>query len=205
MTEWLHFHFSLSCIGEGNGNPLQCSWRIPGIGEPSGLPSMGSHRVRHNWCDLAVAAARICQSKSPNFVTGKPGNFFFIFSIVNLHHEVQTGHFTIMLFDLLFAHCLDNYCLPGVGSGWAGIKCRSSSRFQAKLEKLYLLSLWFALNLLSAFPSSLEGTLATFFVVFRKMRRIHNSSHHLILCGMLNTRGDFKDEPGLTEASKFCI
>ena len=25
MTEWLHFHFSLSCIGEGDGNPLQCS------------------------------------------------------------------------------------------------------------------------------------------------------------------------------------
>ena len=25
MTEWLHFHFSLSCIGEGDGNPFQCS------------------------------------------------------------------------------------------------------------------------------------------------------------------------------------
>ena len=25
MTERLHFHFSLSCIGEGNGNPVQCS------------------------------------------------------------------------------------------------------------------------------------------------------------------------------------
>ena len=25
MTEWLHLHFSLSCTGEGNGNPLQCS------------------------------------------------------------------------------------------------------------------------------------------------------------------------------------
>ena len=24
-TQWLHFHFSLSCFGEGNGNPLQCS------------------------------------------------------------------------------------------------------------------------------------------------------------------------------------
>ena len=24
-TEWLHFHFSISCIGEGNGSPLQCS------------------------------------------------------------------------------------------------------------------------------------------------------------------------------------
>ena len=25
LTEWLHFHFSLLCIGGGNGNPLQCS------------------------------------------------------------------------------------------------------------------------------------------------------------------------------------
>ena len=90
MTERLHFHFSLSCIGEGIGNPLQCSclenpryggawwaavygvaqsrtrlsdftftfhfhaleqemathssvlaWRIPGMGEPGGLPFMG--------------------------------------------------------------------------------------------------------------------------------------------------------------------
>ena len=48
MTEVLHFHFSLSYIGEGNGNPLQCSaWRIPGKAEPGGLPSMGLHRVRH--------------------------------------------------------------------------------------------------------------------------------------------------------------
>ena len=33
------------------------SWRIPGTGEPGGLPSMGSHRVGHDWCDLAAAAA----------------------------------------------------------------------------------------------------------------------------------------------------
>ena len=44
-TERLPFHFSLSCIGEGDGNPLQCSWRIPGTGESGGLSSMGSHRV----------------------------------------------------------------------------------------------------------------------------------------------------------------
>ena len=97
MTEQLHFHFSLSCIGEGNGDLFQCSclgnprdggawwaavhelansrtrlsdfafifhfhvlekemathssilaWRIPGMGEPGGLQSMGSHRVRHD-------------------------------------------------------------------------------------------------------------------------------------------------------------
>ena len=154
-TERLHFHSSLSCIGEGNGNPLQCSclenprdggawwaavygvaqsrtrlnrlsssssrmklegignplqcsclenpmdrgawwaavhgvaksrtrlsdftftfhfhaleeemathtsvlaWRIPGTVESGGLLSMGSHRVRHDWSDLAAAAARI--------------------------------------------------------------------------------------------------------------------------------------------------
>ena len=41
--------------GEGNGNPLQYSclesvlaWRIPGMGEPGGLPSLGSHRVGHD-------------------------------------------------------------------------------------------------------------------------------------------------------------
>ena len=93
----------LSYIGEGNGNPLQCSclenprnggswqaavcgvaqsrtrlsdlsftfhfhalekemathssvlaWIIPGTGEPGGLTSMGSHRVRHDWSDLAA-------------------------------------------------------------------------------------------------------------------------------------------------------
>jgi len=33
------------------------AWRIPGAGEPGGLPSMGSHRVGHDWSDLAAAAA----------------------------------------------------------------------------------------------------------------------------------------------------
>ena len=32
------------------------AWRIPGTAEPGGLPSMGSHRVRHDWSDLATAA-----------------------------------------------------------------------------------------------------------------------------------------------------
>ena len=30
------------------------AWRIPGKGEPDGLPSMGSHRVGHDWSDLAA-------------------------------------------------------------------------------------------------------------------------------------------------------
>ena len=39
------------------------AWRIPGTREPGGLPSMGSHRVRHDWSDLAAAA-------STSFTTG---------------------------------------------------------------------------------------------------------------------------------------
>ena len=35
------------------------AWRIPGTGAPGGLPSMGSHRVGHDWSDLAAAADSI--------------------------------------------------------------------------------------------------------------------------------------------------
>ena len=34
------------------------AWRIPGTGEPGGLPSMGLHRVRHDWSNLAAAAGK---------------------------------------------------------------------------------------------------------------------------------------------------
>ena len=68
-TERLHFHFSLSCIGEGNGSPLQCSClRTPGTVEPGGLPSMGSHRVGHNWNDLAAAAAAAIKFGTGKFI-----------------------------------------------------------------------------------------------------------------------------------------
>ena len=57
-TEWLHFHFSLSCIGKADGNPLQCSCLEnprDGEGEPRGLLSLGSHRVGHDWNNLAYS------------------------------------------------------------------------------------------------------------------------------------------------------
>ena len=42
------------------------AWRIPGTGEPSGLPSMGSHRVGHDWSDLAAAATLTTDSMDMN-------------------------------------------------------------------------------------------------------------------------------------------
>ena len=35
------------------------AWRIPGMGEPDGLPSMGLHRVRHDSSDLAAVAVAV--------------------------------------------------------------------------------------------------------------------------------------------------
>ena len=60
-TEQLHSHFSLSCIGEGNGNPLQCSClENPRDGGAWWPAVSGSHRVGHDWIDLA-AAAEACE------------------------------------------------------------------------------------------------------------------------------------------------
>ena len=46
------------------------SWRIPGTAEPGGLPSMGSHRVGHDWSNLAAAAAAAYIQKYIYFPSG---------------------------------------------------------------------------------------------------------------------------------------
>ena len=38
------------------------AWRIPGMGKPGGLPSVGSHRVGHDWSNLAAVAAAFLQT-----------------------------------------------------------------------------------------------------------------------------------------------
>ena len=47
------------------------AWRIPGTGEPDGLPSMGSHRVGHDWSNLAAAAAAESKWGFPSGASGK--------------------------------------------------------------------------------------------------------------------------------------
>ena len=54
FTFTFHFH-ALEKEMATHSNVL--AWRIPGTGEPGGLPSTGSHRVGHDWSDLAAAAA----------------------------------------------------------------------------------------------------------------------------------------------------
>ena len=54
FTFTVHFH---ALEKEMATHSSVLAWRIPGTGEPGGLPSMGSHRVGHDWSDLAAAAA----------------------------------------------------------------------------------------------------------------------------------------------------
>ena len=72
MTEQLHFHFSLSCIGEGHGNPLQCSCLENSRDRGAWWAAVyGSHRVGHDWSDLAAAIA-VTRSDCSDF--GAPKN-----------------------------------------------------------------------------------------------------------------------------------
>ena len=98
-TEQLHLHFSLSCIAEGNGNPLQCfAWRIPGTGEPGGLPTMGSHRVGHDWSDLVVVTherGKLC------LVCQEVGLLCFSTLIISAFCSKYTHSFLILCLEIL--------------------------------------------------------------------------------------------------------
>ena len=50
------------------------AWRIPGTAEPDGLPSMGSHRLGHEWSDLAAAAAAEYNDAIDTFIYTHLGN-----------------------------------------------------------------------------------------------------------------------------------
>ena len=56
FTFTFHFH---ALEKEMAAHSSVLAWRIPGTAEPGGLPSMRSHRVGHNWSDLAAAAAAL--------------------------------------------------------------------------------------------------------------------------------------------------
>ena len=64
FTFTLHFHALEKEIATHSS---VLAWRIPGMGEPGGLPSMGLHRVGHDWRDLAAAMADGIGAKKKEF------------------------------------------------------------------------------------------------------------------------------------------
>ena len=61
LTFTFHFH---ALEKEMATHSSVFAWRIPGTGEPGGLPTLGSHIVGHNWSDLAAAAAVLVRFES---------------------------------------------------------------------------------------------------------------------------------------------
>ena len=65
------------------------AWRIPGTVEPGGLPSMGSHRVRHDLSDLAAAAAesKMRQSEKQFAICKKATHEYCITQLLAIYSE----------------------------------------------------------------------------------------------------------------------
>ena len=84
-TEWLHFHFSLSCIGEGNGNPLQCSC----LKNPR--DSRACWAAIYDWSYLAATAAKFNNSQNLSHY------FTFLFLISMKSLNLETVHIRIYL------------------------------------------------------------------------------------------------------------
>ena len=81
------------------------AWRIAGMGEPDGLPSMGSHRVGHDWSDLAAAAA-VCIFKS--VALSFPSPFFLPTGTRSLYLWVYFCFIILICFIFKVSHITDN-------------------------------------------------------------------------------------------------
>ena len=68
------------------------AWIIPGTGEPGGLPSMGSHRVGHDWSDLAAAAATEYIMRNAGLEEAQDGFKIAGRKINNLRYADDTTH-----------------------------------------------------------------------------------------------------------------
>ena len=76
------------------------AWRTPGTGEPGGLPSLGSHRVGHDWSDIAAAAAYIY--------------LYFIFS-----HSIYQNNFPCQ--SLAFKDCIFSFWIRVLYLPWGRV------------------------------------------------------------------------------------
>ena len=69
------------------------AWRIPGKVEPDGLSSLGSHRVGHNWSDLAAAVAAATQKPLDESESGEWKSWLKAQHSENEDHGIRSHHF----------------------------------------------------------------------------------------------------------------
>ena len=98
------------------------AWRIPGMVEPGGLPSMGSHRVGHDWSDLAAAAAYWDKS-----------HLIMVCMILLMYCWIEFASILLRIFgsvffsDLLFSHSVVSDSLYPHGLQHSRLPCPSLS------------------------------------------------------------------------------
>ena len=91
-TIWIFYSFFSEKAMAFHSSVL--AWRIPGTGEPGRLPSMGSHRVGHDWSDLAAASAATWNEAEHYLLKNVPSEIW-----------TQTGQLT----ELFCFHTLFNF------------------------------------------------------------------------------------------------
>ena len=85
------------------------AWRIPGMGEPRGLPSKGSHRVGHDWSDLAVAVAAVIELQHVSIINSN--NKLYIRLVTKINLSLCSGYTIKVLEDFFGYHtCCKSHC-----------------------------------------------------------------------------------------------
>ena len=114
-TERLHFH---ALEKEMATHSSVLAWRIPGTGEPGGLPSMGSHGVGPDWSDLAAAAPAWGKGRGEWEVIATGYCYFFFWGdenilgldtvmVLQLYESLKTTElFTLTEWILWYINCI---------------------------------------------------------------------------------------------------
>ena len=84
-------------------------WRIPGTGEPGGLPSTGSHRVGHNWSDLAAAADLTITNNCTVAQIAFSFHSFLFYSLLPVHLSNITNRMFLQVWKYLPIYLLYHF------------------------------------------------------------------------------------------------
>ena len=112
------------------------AWRIPGMGEPGGLPSVGSHRDGHDWSDLAAAADGMILLSIFCFCAETCYSFFY-FKLLSNVIIVQWS----MFMPVVFKSLSDNSNISVIS-----VLASANYLFSFKLRFSWFLASWGILN-----------------------------------------------------------
>ena len=104
FTLTFHFH-ALEKEMTTHSNVL--AWRIPGTGEPGGLPSLRSHRVGHDWSDLAAAV--FCVNLYSKTSSREGHRFWFLKTSFSVHPQTSL---TLLVYMAVFYPESFFFCIP---------------------------------------------------------------------------------------------